>query len=139
MLRFLFDTDHLTLLQHRHALLLNRLASQPPDAVGVNAVTVEESLRGRLAALSQARDGPMRILQYRHLLETLELLNRFPPVPFDQAAEDRYQHLLALRLRIGTQDLKIAAIALANNLVLLTRNRRDFGRVPALTLDDWSL
>lgn len=86
MLWFLFDTDHLTLLHHRHAALLSRLASQPPDAVGISAVTVEESLRGRLAALSQARDGPMRILQYRHLLETLELLNQFQPVSFDQAA-----------------------------------------------------
>lgn len=139
MLRFLFDTDHLTLLQHRHAALLGRLASEPPDAVGISAVTVEESLRGRLAALSQARDGPMRILQYRHLQETLALLNQFLSVSFDQAAEDQYQLLLALRLRIGTQDLKIAAVALANNLVLLTRNRRDFGRVPAPTLDDWSL
>ncbi len=81
----------------------------------------------------------MRILQYSHLLETLALLNRFPPVPFDQAAENRYQYLRGLRLRIGTQDLKIAAIALANNLVLLTRNRRDFGRIAGLTLDDWSV
>jgi tRNA(fMet)-specific endonuclease VapC len=35
--------------------------------------------------------------------------------------------------------LKIAAVALANNIVLLTRNRRDFSRIPGLRIDDWSV
>src|SRR6185312_2282035 len=113
MLQFLLDTDHVTLLQHRHAPLLRRLALELPDAIGINAVTAEETLRGRLAALSQARSGPMRILQYSHLLESLALLNQFPFVSFDQASETQFQHLLSRRLRIGTADLKIAAIALA--------------------------
>jgi tRNA(fMet)-specific endonuclease VapC len=139
MLRFLFDTDHLTLYHHRHTHLMQRMVLQPPDAVGVSAVTTEESLRGRLAALSQARNGPMRILQYGHLLESLYLLSQFLLVPYDLASENHFQQLRSLRLNVGTQDLKIAAIALANNVVLLTRNRRDFGRVPGLTLDDWSV
>jgi tRNA(fMet)-specific endonuclease VapC len=65
-------------------------------------------------------------------------LRQFPVVPFDQAAEDRFQQLWSLRLCIGTSDLKIAAITLVNNLILVTRNRRDFGRIPGLKLDDWS-
>ena len=139
MLRFLFDTDHLTLYHHRHPQLMHRMVLQPPDAVGVSAVTAEESLRGRLAALSQACNGFMRTLQYRHLLESLDLLSQFLLVPYDQGSENHFQHLRSLRLKVGTQDLKIAAIALANNVVLLTSNRRDFGRIPGLQLDDWSL
>jgi len=60
-------------------------------------------------------------------------------VPFDAACENQFQQLRALRLRVGTQDLKIAAVALANQLVVLTRNRRDFGRIPGLAVDDWSV
>lgn len=136
---FLFDTDHLTLLYHGHAAVGGKLAAQSPGSVGLSVVTVEEALRGRLAALSHARTGPQRIANYDQLEKTVRLVRQFPTVGHDQAAEDQFQQLLALRLRIGTQDLKIAAAALANKLTLLTRNRRDFGRVSGLVLDDWSV
>jgi tRNA(fMet)-specific endonuclease VapC len=139
MLRFLFDTDHLTLYEHGHSPLLQRVGRLAFGELGVCAVTVEESFRGRLAALAQARDGATRIRRYGKLLATISLLQRFLLVPYDQASEDQFQHLLAQRLRIGSQDLKIAAIALAHNLTVLTRNRRDFARVPGLALDDWSV
>lgn len=41
-------------------------------------------------------------------------------------------------LYFGVQDLKIAAITLSQNATLLTRNYRDFKRIPRLQLDDWS-
>ena len=136
MLRFLFDTDHLTLFQHGLPALGNRLASQAPGSVGVSIVTVEESLRGRLAQLSRASDGPTRIRRYAMLAETIQLFAHLPVALYDDAAESYFQQ--HRHLRIGTQDLKIGAIALANGLTLLTRNRRDFALIPGLVLDDWS-
>jgi tRNA(fMet)-specific endonuclease VapC len=50
-----------------------------------------------------------------------------------------YETLLSQKLRIGTQDLRIASIVLSQNAVLLTRNSQDFSRVPALQLDDWTV
>jgi tRNA(fMet)-specific endonuclease VapC len=137
MLRFLLDTDHLTLHQQGHAPLGQRLKAQRTDAIGVSVVTVEEALRGRLAHLARATDGPARTHRYRLLAETVQLFHEFPLVHFDQTAEHLFQQYR--RFRLGTQDLKIAAIALANRLTLLTRNRRDFARVPGLALDDWSV
>ncbi len=137
MLRYLFDTDHLTLFQHGHTALRHRLASQPAGAVGICVVTVEETLRGRLAKLARSKDGPTRIHAYRLLVEALLDFAQFPILPYNQPAEGSFQQLRLVR--IGTQDRKITATALANQLILVTRNRRDFARVPGLVLEDWSV
>lgn len=54
-------------------------------------------------------------------------------------AAAEFERLRKQRIRIGTMDLKIAAIALANNATLLSKNLRDFGKVPGLKVEDWSV
>ena len=76
---------------------------------------------------------------YAWLDKTLTFFRAFQVLPFDAQAERRYADLVARRLRIGAQDLKIAAIALNHDAVLVTRNRRDFGRIAELALEDWTL
>jgi tRNA(fMet)-specific endonuclease VapC len=50
---------------------------------------------------------------------------------------DEFKRLLSSRVRIGTQDLKIACTAIANDALLLTANLRDFEQVPGLRVEDW--
>ena len=71
MPRYLFDTDHLTLYQHGHAQVARRLELRSPGEVGVSVVTVEETLRGRLATLARASDGLKRIAAYALLEQAL--------------------------------------------------------------------
>ena len=139
MLQFLLDTDHLTLLEHHHPAVTRQVSQQPIGAVGLCAVTVEESLRGRLTSIAQAQDGTGCINRNARLVGSLRLFERYPIAPFDQAAENEYQKIRALHLRVGTRDQKIAAIALASNLTMVTRNRRDFGQVTGVIIVDWSV
>lgn len=46
-------------------------------------------------------------------------------------------HLNSLQIRIGTQDLKIACIALEHDATLLSANLSDFNQVPGLRVEDW--
>jgi tRNA(fMet)-specific endonuclease VapC len=139
MPRFIFDTDHLTLYQRGHSAVRRRYSLHSPTDVGISAVTVEEALRGRLSYLARPLRGPSHVQAYAGLVATVLLLQQFPVVPFDQASETQFQQLQAMGLRVGTQDLKIAAVVLANKATLLTCNRRDFARIPGISLDDWSV
>ena len=58
---------------------------------------------------------------------------------FNQYAINYYEDLIRQRIRIGTQDLRIAAITLSANGILVTRNRKDFEKVPNLLLEDWTI
>jgi tRNA(fMet)-specific endonuclease VapC len=60
-------------------------------------------------------------------------------IPFDESANAQYETLCQQKIRIGTYDLRIAAIVLSKGGVLVTRNQRDFGKVPDLILEDWSI
>ena len=60
-------------------------------------------------------------------------------LPYDAAAVAEFERLRRNKIRVGTQDLRIASIALSKNATVVTRNIRDFGRVPGLKIMDWSV
>lgn len=106
--------------------------------VFTTVVTVREQLRGRLAAVDQAPEGPDLLLAYDRLLATVRYFAHVNVLPFSPAAAATLQSLRGQRIRIGTQDLRIAAIVLASGGTLITSNRRDFAKVPGLLVEDWS-
>jgi tRNA(fMet)-specific endonuclease VapC len=136
---FVLDTDHLSLYQRDFEPLLSKLLSHPPDELAITIVTVEEQLRGRLAQIRKATTAAHLNECYRWLGETVDQLARLPVLYLDDRAATMYEKLLSQRLRIGTQDLRIASIVLSQNAVLLTRNSQDFSHVPGLQLDDWTV
>ena len=58
---------------------------------------------------------------------------------FDEQAQAIFQRLRAQRRRIGTLDLRIAAIVLSREATLVTRNRQDFAGIPSRSIADWSV
>ena len=137
---FLLDTDTLTLLEQGHALVLNNVNSHRVTDVSISAVSVQEQSEGFLAAVTRARDRKQTASAYDMLVRRLlPVWCRFPVLSFTEAAILRFEHLRSLRLNVGSMDLRIGGIALESHLTVVTRNQRDFGRIPGLTTVDWSL
>jgi tRNA(fMet)-specific endonuclease VapC len=63
--------------------------------------------------------------------------SKFTVAPFDERAADQFDALRAAKIRLGTMELKIASIALVNQALLLSANRRDFEQVPGLRVENW--
>jgi tRNA(fMet)-specific endonuclease VapC len=137
--RYILDTDHLTLLQHAHPSVRQHVAALATSTMAVTIITAEEQLRGWLDAVRQHSASPRQLWAYKGLRDALLFLNQVEILPFDQAAYDRFGALRQQKIRIGSQDLRIAAITLAVGGILVTRNQRDFVKVPELTREDWSI
>jgi tRNA(fMet)-specific endonuclease VapC len=139
---WILDTDHLSLLERGNVLIQRRLQQMAVGSVAITIVTAEEQVKGRLATingLSGIEKVDRLALAYRTLQTTLDDLKTSPTLPFSDIACDRYRELLHQKIRVGSHDLRIAAITLSVGGVLVTRNRRDFERVPELQIEDWSL
>jgi tRNA(fMet)-specific endonuclease VapC len=107
--------------------------------VYTTVITLREQLRGRLAAIDQATEGPVLVRAYEQLQATLLYFNHINVLPLTVAASARLADLREMKVRVGTQDLRIAAIVLSVNGVLVTSNRRDFDQVPGLAIEDWNI
>ena len=135
---FLLDTDHVSLHERGHPSLRARFEALSPHQIAVSVITVEEALRGRLAVLARRSEGEARQRAYAKLMETVSFFASIQVVLFDARCEQQFQALRSQGVRVGAQNLRIAATALAHGFTLVTRNRRDFERVPGLLIEDWS-
>ncbi len=110
------DTDHMSLLEWgggHSAALRERLADVSPDEVATTIISYEEQMRGWMAYIARGKSLVQQLEAYQRLRRHLENYRQIPILDFDRAAADEFQHLRTERIRIGTMDLKIAAIVLS--------------------------
>jgi tRNA(fMet)-specific endonuclease VapC len=132
------DTDHLSLYGRANPSLIRRI-QETQIQLKTTVINVEEQLRGRLAQISEIKEGENQSTAYQRLTDTILMLSEFDFLQYDAKAREIYQSLKAQRIRVGTQDIRIASVVLANDGILLTRNRKDFEKIPNLIIEDWTL
>ena len=134
-MKYLLDSN--SVIDHlRHGASSNvtsAISSAPPNSVHLCSVVVAELLFG-------VWRSPLA-RQTANLALVANLQRRFPSIPFDDSAAEAYARiradLAAAGKSIGPNDLMIAAIALANQMTLVTHNSSEFSRVQGLMIEDW--
>lgn len=131
---YLLDTNTcIAYINGRSLAIRERLDSLSPDDVAICDVVKYELYYG---AYKSAK-------QQKNLANLREFFGDFISLPFDGQAADICGYIRASLARLGTPigpyDLQIAAIALANNLILVTHNVDEFSRVESLKIEDWEI
>lgn len=131
---YLLDTNIVSYWMRGHQDLIERLKHHAPSTLSLSAVTLAEILYGIEKSPAKKRQRRRKIA---HITALLQLH------PFDEGAAVRYarvrSHLEKAGIPISERDTQIAAIALSKRLTLVTHNVKEFGRVPALNLEDWAV
>ncbi|WP_299841330.1 type II toxin-antitoxin system VapC family toxin [uncultured Jannaschia sp.] len=128
-MKFLLDTNAVIAVLKGHSSILGRLWQHARADFGLPAIVMHEL---RYGASQSTRPG-----------ETHARLDamRFEIVPFDADDARQAGEIRAVLGRAGTPiggyDVLIAAQALAQSLVLVTQNMREFGCVEGLRAEDW--
>ena len=133
-MRYLLDTNVCVMyLNGRSMSLRNRLIATPIEDIAVCSVVKSELFYGAMRSTN-----PTKTLERQQ-----EFLARFTSLPFEDKAALIFGQIRASLASAGTPigayDLQIAAIALANNLTLVTHNTQEFERVQGLQLEDWEV
>ena len=133
-MRYLLDTNVcIRYLNGRAEGVRQQLALREPEEIVLCSVVKAELFYGSLKS-----ENP-----HKNLEKQRRFVERFVSLPFDDDAAEAYSQIRANLERLGTpigpNDLMIAAIAVANDVVLVTHNTREFGRVEGLRCEDWEI
>ncbi|MFN7521787.1 MAG: type II toxin-antitoxin system VapC family toxin, partial [Aphanizomenon sp.] len=139
---YILDTNTVTLLQYENNQIIQRIRAVGNSSIFVTTITLEEQLKGRLAIINKCNSN--KNLQglasaHRNLKLTQNFFCSVNLLEFNQAACESYQKLRQQKINSGSQDLRIAAIALVNQAIVVTQNYKDFIKVPNLSIEDWTL
>lgn len=137
---YILDTDMLSLLERRHTAVVAAVAAHRfAHEVITTAITVEEIVSGWLAQLRRAKNRAAEAIASASLADAAMLLGSYRVLPMTESALAEFDRLVTLKLNVGRMNLRIAAIALTAGATVITHNLRDFQRVPALAVEDWTL
>jgi tRNA(fMet)-specific endonuclease VapC len=135
-----FDTDVLTEILLGDPTFVARAVTTPPHEQAVPVVVIEEIMRGRSQVIRQAEAGQARVnlpRAYDLFEQTIRDIQQMTVLSYTPQADTLYHQWRHQRIRVGTHDLRIAAICVAHSATLISRNRQDYTRVPGLQVEFW--
>ena len=139
---YALDTNTITLLEHQSPVIVATTeAKLKTDTVAIPAFARIEVLEGRFQSVRKAANGIELDKAVDRLRTTEQLLALFTTLPFDKRAFQLFDLFISpapKKVNISRGDLLIACIALAHDATLVTRNVKDFAKIPNLKIENWA-
>jgi tRNA(fMet)-specific endonuclease VapC len=137
---YILDTDHVSLWLEDHPKVRRKAANFEAD-LAITIVTVQELFNGWVGRLNAPSQANHQVRLYGKLSRIVAYLQEVKVLGLDDDADLCFRQMLTeyphLRKNRIQKDMRIAAIALSRDAVVITRNRRDFEQVPGLRIEDW--
>ena len=136
---YLLDTNIFSLYLRRDPIVTSRLNAMRLEDVAVSIITVEEVLTGWFTRIHRAKSRADIAYCYQQASVAVAALAQVRIIAYTEMAIVRYEMLKAMKLNVSGNDLRIAAIALEFDGIVVTQNVRDFERIPGLIIEDWTV
>lgn len=138
---YLLDSDTVTGAFRRQPQISHRVATTPREFLWISSITVEESVGRQINRINSIHSRKEQGLTSACVLlvKLMGHLQKFQILPYSDEAEALYQSWTPQQKRVGTNDCRIAASAIAAGFIVVTCNSKDFSRLPGVIYEDWSL
>jgi tRNA(fMet)-specific endonuclease VapC len=143
MSQYILDTNHLRAYEDFQPNVMAKIQAIGMQNIALTTITLEEQAQGWLKAIKSASQAPLPKRAekfqwaYNGLRQSVQLVNQFELLEFPIASYERFLDFRRQGIRISTNDLQIASIAIEMGRVVVTRNLRDFEQVPGLQIENW--
>jgi len=135
---YLLDADSASLALNGNERVRSRIRQAQVPGVWLSVIAAEEMTRGVLGLINKNRDKAGLSTDYDFLTRLLDSFCDYSIHPYDAQAAGVYASFSAQVKRVGTQDCRIAASAIAAGWTVVTANRKDFSQIPGVRFADWS-
>lgn len=134
----LLDTDFASLAFRGNERIRTRIRQAPNPGVWLSAIAAEEIVQGALGSINANRNKAGSVAAYRLFFETAASICEYRIHPYNAEAALVYASFPASVKRVGSQDCRIAASAIAAGWIVVTANLRHFSQIPGVQIEDWS-
>lgn len=135
----ILDTNHYSEIERESRIgqVLSQRLKKAGDEGFLTIITPEEVLKGWIAGIQPHCQPDGGVRAYCDFHHSLEGFRDWFILPWSHDAVEIFRSLKRQKLNIGTKDLCIASVALEYGATVLTRNLRDFRKVPGLRVENW--
>lgn len=139
---WILDTNQVSALLEGNNTIKSKVAEVSPNDIAITVVTVQEIFNGWVVKINNTSESKDLVRLYTKLSITLDFFKAVKILNFDEKASKIYEKLIKENQELNKKrlqkDLRIAAITLSVNGVMVTANQRDFSLIFGSAIEDWT-